>query len=355
MFPESKRKSVALKLCTGGVCFLCAVLFLFAVVLLLSVIFVGLEVPHGFESLSLRVLTRDVISTVVIPFVVYVGEIVKSLFPWPILVVLAAAMVIWGPDQARDFIAALKFEAGGFKFETTRSAPDAFKRELGDAQRFTTRTNKEIEQAYGAAKEYVVQLRERFKIDVLTTELASQIAGAIGQQCPDDFRVTIYIPDLIFDDQLYQLVEYYDKRGKQVSDGKFGRAFSIRYGIIGRVWRSGVPEVEGELISAEDRALIKDLMDSTEVEKFIARRWGLTLDEAARIRSYQSYGAIRIDRGERSPGLIYFNSETKNAFGDSDVHAQINKLVQNSELAVGLLGISREISQFTRIRIFRSR
>jgi hypothetical protein len=150
-------------------------------------------------------------------------------------------------------------------------------------------------------------------------------------------------------------VEYYDKHGKQVSNDKSGRAFSIRYGIIGRVWRSGVPEVEGELISAEDRALIKDLSDSTEVEKFIARRWGLTLDEAARIRSYQSYGAIRIERGERPPGLIYFDSRRTNAFGDSDVHAQLNRLVQNSELAVGLLEISREVSQFTRIRIFRSR
>jgi hypothetical protein len=180
MFPEGRKKSIASKLCTGGVCFLCAVFFFFAAVLLLAVIFVGLEVPHGFESLSLRVLTRDVISTAVLPFVAFVGEIVKSLFPWPILVALAVAAVIWGPDQAREFIAALKFEAGGVKFDATRSAPDAFKRELGDAQRFTTRTNKEIEQAYDAAKEYVVQLRERCKIDALTAELSSQIAGAIG-------------------------------------------------------------------------------------------------------------------------------------------------------------------------------
>ena len=134
-----------------------------------------------------------------------------------------------------------------------------------------------------------------------------------------------------------------------------GRAFSVRYGIIGRVWRSGVPEVEGELISKEDRDQLGENPDIQVLEKFIARRWGLTLDEAVRVRPYQSYGAIRIERGERPPGLVFFDSKQKNAFRATDTQTDIDTAVQKSDLAGSLLEISREIDQSPRIRIFRNR
>jgi len=226
---------------------------------------------------------------------------------------------------------------------------------LGDAQRITTKTNKEIEQAYAAAKEYVVQLRARYQIDALVGELSIQIAKAIGERCPEDFRLTVYVPDLVFENQLYQLVEYHDKYGKRISDDRTGRTFSIRYGIIGRVWRSGVPEVEDELLSAEDQKLIKNTSDIDEVERFIARRWGLTLYEAARVRPYQSYGAIRIERGGGSPGLIYFDSREKSAFDGSNIQGVLSRIIQESELSLGLVEVNREVSQFLRIRIFESR
>ena len=94
---------------------------------------------------------------------------------------------------------------------------------------------------------------------------------------------------MVFSDRLYQLSEYYDKHGRRIPGERSGRTYSIRYGIIGRVWRSGVAEVEGELISAEDRHQIGDNPDVRELEKFIARRWGLTLEEAVKVRPYQSY------------------------------------------------------------------
>jgi hypothetical protein len=235
------------------------------------------------------------------------------------------------------------------------AAPDTFKREMGDAQRTAATANKEIEKAYEAAKGYVRQLRERNEIDKWAGVIAAGIAGIIGPNCPEDFRLTVYIPDLVVGDQLYQLVEYYNKRGECISDGKAGRAFSVRYGIIGRVWRSGVPEVEGELISKEDRDQLGENPDIQVLEKFIARRWGLTLDEAVRVRPYQSYGAIRIERGERPPGLVFFDSKQKNAFRATDTQTDIDTAVQKSDLAGSLLEISREIDQSPRIRIFRNR
>ncbi|MDI4233414.1 hypothetical protein OZ411_11375 [Bradyrhizobium sp. Arg237L] len=351
---QGKASGTSSSFCTAGHCALCAAFSLLTAILLLSIIFVALEVPHGFESVSLRVLIRDTFSWTVVPLIVFVGEIVKSLFPWPIVIALAFGLIVWGPDRVRELLSSLKLEVPGvIKIDGT--ATDTFRKELSDARKTAGRTNKEIEEAYVAAKDYVVQIRKRHKIDALVGNLSSEVARIVGDTCPEDFRLTVHIPDLVFDDRLYQLVEYYDKRGEQVTKDKSGRAFSIRYGIIGRVWRSGVAEIEGELISAEDRALIKDISDVRELEKFIARRWGLTLDEAARIRPYQSYGAIRIERGDKPPGLVFFDSKVKNAFDGAASRNEIGRAVQESDLAVSLLEISREVSQFPRIQIFRSR
>ena len=47
-----------------------------------------------------------------------------------------------------------------------------------------------------------------------------------------DFRSTIYVPDVLFQDTLYQLLDYYPEGGGR------GRRKSLRFGIIGLAWRS---------------------------------------------------------------------------------------------------------------------
>jgi hypothetical protein len=330
----------------------CFAFGLLTTILFLSIIFALLEIPHGFQSMTLRGLILEVLSRVFFPMTAFLGEIIKSLFPWPVIAIAALLLVGWGPDRVRELLSSAKFEVPGFKFDGGTTS--AFKREMGDAQKVVASANKEIEEAYEAAKGYVAQLRGRYEIDKLAGDLSAQVAGVIGANCPNDYRLTVYVPDLVFSDRLYQLTEYYDSQGRRISDAKSGRAFSIRYGIIGRVWRSGVAEVEGELISAEDRGQIADASDVREVEKFIARRWGLTLDEAVKVRPYQSYGAIRIDRGGKSLGLVFFDSKNKNAFAGPEIESKINSIVQDSNLAVSLLEISREVGQWSRIQIFRN-
>jgi hypothetical protein len=335
------------------------------VILLLSILFVVLDVPHGFYAVTLRSLIADVFSAVFVPFIVFVAEIVKSLFPWAILVILALLLIAWGPDRVGQILLSANFEFAGVKFVGGAAAPEAFKKGMGDAQKIVAKANEEIKEAYAAAKIYVSELRQRHQIDKLVADLSSQIASIIGERCPDDYRLTLYVPDLVFSDRLYQLVEYYDKEGQRSSDGKSGRTFSIRYGMIGRVWRSGVAEVEGELISAEDRRQLGDTPDVRELEKFIARRWGLTLDEAVRVRPYPSYGAIRVERGEKPLGVVFFYSKKKNAFFDAEtrskkenagaeVRKKIQAAVQDSSLALRLLEISLETSPWSRIEIFRN-
>lgn len=352
---DNRGKRSSLWILWANVCVTCVAASILSGVLFLSVIFVLLDVPHGFESLSLRVLIREIFESAIVPLVVYLSQIVKSLFPWPILVLSALALIAWGPDKLRELIAALRFEVAGVKFEGLASAPEKFKKEFADVQRITAKTNDELEQAYHAASEYAEQLRAKHKIDLAVARISKTIYDCIGVDCPDDFRVTVYIPDLLFEDRLYQLTEYYNKEGHPITENRAGRVYSIRYGIIGRVWRSGVPEVEGRLISEEDQNLIKDQNDIAELERFIARRWGLTLEEAAKVRPYNSYGAIRIDGGGIPRGLVFFDSKKKDAFPGKDMRNRIDGVVQSSELAGSLVELTREINQFPRVQIYRGR
>jgi hypothetical protein len=340
---------------TGGICSLCIALSVLAVILLLSILFVALGIPHGFYGSTLRTLISDVFSAVFVPFLAFIAEIIKSLFPWAILAILVLGLLAWGPDRIRGILSSLKLELpGGFKFDAGSAAPDAFKKGMGDAQKIVAKANQEIEEAYDEAKVYASQLRQRYEIDKLVADLSSDIAKIIGETCPEDYRLTLYVPDLVFSDRLFQLVEYYDKKGRRISEGKSGRAFSIRYGIIGRVWRSGVAEVEGTLISAEDKRQLGKNPDASDLEKFIARRWGLTIDEAVRVQPYPSYGAIRIERPEKPLGVVFFDSRKKNAFGDADVREKIQVAVQDSRLALNLWDVSREIASWSRIQIVKN-
>src|SRR5262249_37946381 len=57
-----------------------------------------------------------------------------------------------------------------------------------------------------------------------------------------DLRWTIHIPDILFDETLYQLVDYYPSDQRKFAKG---RTWSIRFGIIGLTWRTGVTQVRG--------------------------------------------------------------------------------------------------------------
>ena len=118
-------------------------------------------------------------------------------------------------------------------------------------------------------------------------------------------------------------------------------------------------EIEGELISKEDRELIAKDPSHGPIEKFIARRWGLTLEEAFRIKQYNSYGAIRLNLAENKVGLIFFYSKELNGFGDDSAREralkEIEVLLERSPLVSKLLEISREIASWSgRIQIFRN-
>jgi hypothetical protein len=327
--------------------------------LLLSIIFVVLDIPHGYDATSLRTLMGPIYRSVFVPTISFFAEIIKSLFPWPFIALIVIALIAWGPAAVREILSALKMEFGGFKLEGGGKVPDMLKKDLSDAHKVVERANAAIAEAYSSAKAYAAELRDKHEIPVLVSEVAIQVAHLIGSRCPEDYRMTLHIPDLVFYDRLFQFTEYYNKAGKRSSENRAGRTLSIRYGIIGRVWRSGVPEIEGDLITSADRNQLGPNPSPQEMERFIARRWGLLLEEVGKVRPYNSYAAFRLEKAQKWLGVLYFDSKKPNAFAEPDqlkaLQGQVESALSDSGLLEKLLEVNRDVAPWSgRIQVFRS-
>ena len=341
-----------------GICVSCVALSITTFLFLLSVIFVLLEVPLGIEPITFGKLLLLIYRSAIVPLLALLADILRSFSPWGFVAFGAMLLVLKGPNWIREAVSSGRWKIGGVEYDGS-IASSTFKRELIEAAKIVERANKEIGEAYEASKNFASTLRDKYQIGSLTGKVAKGIAEAIGPNCPDDYRMTLYIPDLVFGDQLYQFTEYYDRMGDQVTERKAGRTFSVRYGIIGRVWRSGVSEVEGQLLPKEERELLQREPTQGPIEKFIARRWGLSLDEAIQIRSYNSYGAIRLEIAEVKVGEIFFYSKEVDAFGKEELQRELlNKIegvLDQNGLKSKLLEVSRDVAPWSgRIQVFKN-
>lgn len=154
------------------------------------------------------------------------------------------------------------------------------------------------------------QQRNVHRIDGLLAAIVDTDVPAVLEQTMapapkvGKLRATLYIDHALLPGYLLQLTPYYPAgRGA-------GRAFSIRWGIIGKVWRSEVSET-ADLPGPEDP---KDKMLE------LQSRWGLTRAEAEdqrTSRSQVSFAAIAIrDYSGRPIGLLYMDTDGR-LFGDS--------------------------------------
>jgi hypothetical protein len=225
----------------------------------LTIIFFALEIPPGLTPVDWRALVLAVLKNVVVPVIVFAAGLFRSLFPWPLIALSAIGLLLWGPDRIREWLSSVNFNiAGIFNWQGRAAVPEVFDKELNEAQRAVVKANKEIADARDSGGQYGAELRTRFRIPELVGILAKDIANAVGPDCPSDFRLTLFIRDFVLEDRLYQFSEYYDTQGLQKELGSvIGRNYSTRYGVIGRVWRTGISEVEGDLIGKDDRAILR--------------------------------------------------------------------------------------------------
>jgi hypothetical protein len=110
------------------------------------------------------------------------------------------------------------------------------------------------------------------------------------------FRATLYVEDVLFQECIFQLLDYYN------DSGGGNRAFSVRYGIIGRCWRSEDTQVQGQ-VTTDEKKLISE--------------WGMTAAQARTAgKGRHSFACIPLKQTGSMIGAIYMDAEPDNVFGD---------------------------------------
>lgn len=155
-----------------------------------------------------------------------------------------------------------------------------------------------------AIETYRKQVKRKFDSLVEVHDIRSKLEAVIGELQPliesrkkiKDLRCTLHVPDILFADTLYQLLDYYPLGGGR------GRAFSSRFGMIGLCWRSRKDQIKGE-VPVKQGELIG--------------RWGMTEEEAKKSGSgRQSFLALVLkDDSDTSLGVFYMDAPESNAFG----------------------------------------
>ena len=194
---------------------------------------------------------------------------------------IAVVVALWVSGEAGRLLRRVtKFGGFGLSFEFTEKS--------------AAETRDAVEQGLAVVR---VKIRRRLAADVRTAGLqeafATLIDSAPGLANKRGFRATIHIPDPLYANQLYQLLNYHPRGGGA------GRAFSTRSGIIGMAWRNR--ESDKWRQGGRDK-------------KELIRMWGMTPEEAAeRVSSDSEKVFLAIPLFDKSCavpiGVFYFDAD----------------------------------------------
>lgn len=209
------------------------------------------------------------------------------------------------------------FDAFGFSLELSEQIR-ILKRESDDLFQILPTVRGKIAQELRKQVEQM-QLNPAFieMVKSLSMELKKRNPAFDASKC----RATIHVESMLFSGELVQLLEYVSGDGIRYPGQKSGRNFSARRGIVGRVWRSEIPEIEGVLPTNSEIA--------TESEdkqlQHIAQIWGLYIEEAKHVINYPSYIAIPLKYNSSKTCVFYMDSTIEEAFPNKD--GEIKKLI----------------------------
>jgi hypothetical protein len=234
----------------------------------------------------------------------WLGNTAGSLFPWPAVILVVLGILVFNRGIRRKFfqfmrairLKGLKLGVAEFDLEDARE----------DVKTLFASDVTTVLRSYSATLNDVADgLVDRFNLIQTIGAYYDAIKPYIKDFPPSDFRLTIYIQDPLYRDYLYQLVGYYPGGG-----GK-GRRFSVRYGIIGRCYRTHVSFRIGRLLPKGDQAEVGAHQDSLDA---IASTWGLSIEEAIHVKKRPSYVAIPLERNNQTMGVLFMDSDSRDAF-----------------------------------------
>jgi hypothetical protein len=250
----------------------------------------------------------------------WLGSIIRSLFPWPAVVLFAFLFppLRGGLDRIVESVAdsirtLRRLKAVGVELTLDPQA----------ALEIAAKSDAVVlEDYHRVADQEVARLRVWNKFNDV-------IERSVRPLAKSGFRSTIHIEDTRRQETFYQLVEYVYVSEQSGDPKTRGRRNSIRFGIIGRAWRLGRSEYDPNVTT-----------DVTELVKV----WGMTHGEAVRAgRGRRSFAVILLrDLSGGYSGLIFIDAQSPNLFGQIPVEELERKL---NEVATGHNGLSESLRQ----------
>lgn len=249
-----------------------------------------------------------------------VAEWVTAIQPllWPLVVAAVVVYIAWAGLLRRLIDRLQKFSGAGLDFEfseqgaatTRQSAEEAF-------LAIHRQLRREFDRLAG-----VYSLAEKRQTVVREHVMPRLRRPGPGQD--PRFRCTIHVPDPLFQDHLYQLLDYYPDGGGR------GRSFSSRVGLIGIVWRSS------------SSSWAPNPVDDAE----LIGRWGMTAAEADRSRASgrRSFlGVLLTDVDQVRVGVVYLDSPDPDTFGTTI--DECNELIAAIEYGCNDTGLTANLAR----------
>jgi hypothetical protein len=250
------------------------------------------------------------------------------LISWPCLAALLTIYVLRNPERIQNILLHVRsFKLFGAEFVMDREGRS---------------------KAEAAIQVYRDAVKERFDAISASENIADKhkqivdklLDGAGGLLKGANIRSTIYVPDILFDETLYQLLDYYPPTQ---DSGKRGRIFSARYGMIGRSWRLEQSDVNGTV--------------STNPEDLV-RSWAMTRKEAKEAAlERKSFACILLkNASDECLGVFYMDSLPERVFDATWVQVEefVRTQARSNELIKSLQKISTDlIASSARVRIYK--
>lgn len=224
-----------------------------------------------------------------------------SLFPWPILIIAVIGYLLFSgaaPNRIESLLRPFQsVKLFGQEFILNqwggRNAETAIRFYRQEVQTKFDRKVKKLK---------IVGMHKA----VIDKHASKVIPDLINQQV----RSTIHIPDMLFDEALYQLIEYYP----EYPQASHGRSFAVRYGIIGKAWRIEESQYEPAVPTVKDKLIFE---------------WGMTKDEAEKAgKGRQSFACIVLKKEQKALGIFYLDAPAHAAFGDANTWKKLEDAIQ---------------------------
>ncbi len=243
---------------------------------------------------------------------------------WPLALALALAYVLHS-DRAKDrlVILASSIQKVAFPggFELTLWGEKSGIDQSATFQKFRVDVKSEYDKL--AEQRTIKETVSRMLKDTVEPELTR-----IRKTKTVEYRATVHVHDALFSQAYYQLIDYLPTGGNR------GRAWSIRFGMVGRAWRLREDSWNGKI---------------PDLPKSLITDWGMTQEET-KVKGRQSMLCCILKAPDGIPvGAFYLDATGPDGFGTeaemSSLADKIHRAAEDSGLTKSLEEIWAEIQK----------